>query len=446
MDAAQLAGPLPTLTEAAPLMAAAIYAAATLAALTLWRLRPRERLFAALAILSGAWLLSAAIHASPLDAGLHPLAPMLPNLALAGSIAIMDGGRNAKTLAAAAAVIGAVVLSALAIMGSAGSGSARSGSGVLLAGTLLCGAAVVGMLTTSTRRNWTDALTLTGIAVALLAALHDALRPLLAGSPFTVLLPFAGVLTLATLGTSGARRLLASFAEAETLNATLEDRIRAASAGLEASEAARRALEISTAITKERERLMREIHDGIGSSLVTTIAVSERLQKETTSAVVLKRALTDLRIAVDSLEPVQGNAATLLASLRYRVEPDFRRAGISFVWKVDAVPAIAWLDAVNALHVLRIFQEALGNIAIHSGASEVTVVCRAEDTGGEPGVLIEVRDNGKGLAATPESRGHGLDNMEKRARALGGRFAVEGTAGLGTSVSLWLPLRRADDW
>jgi signal transduction histidine kinase len=331
-------------------------------------------------------------------------------------------------------------------MGSAARGSDAWSAAVLLAGTLLCAVAIAAMLARSTRRNWPDVLTVTGIAAALLAALHDALRPLLDGSPFTALIPFAGVLTLAALGTSGARRLLTTLAEAETLNATLEDRISAASAGLEASEAARRALEISTAITRERERLMREIHDGIGSSLVTTIAVSERLQKETTSAVVLKRALTDLRIAVDSLEPVQGNAATLLASLRYRVEPDFRRAGISFVWKVDAVPAIAWLDAVNALHVLRIFQEALGNIAIHSGASEVTVVCRAEDADGEPGVLIDVRDNGKGLAATPESRGHGLDNMEQRARALGGRFAIEGKAGSGTSVSLWLPLRRADDW
>lgn len=434
---AAVLGDLPVIAErVAPLLAAAVFAASALTALVLWRLRPREAAFAGLALFAAAAAIGAML--SDVQGERTGLSIMLPILGLAGWTALTRNGPVARLGAAAATIVAVLVISALAVMNGAGLGPV-----ILLAGTVLAASSIAVPVLAGDRPG---TLIASGTAIALLAALYDAASPFWNSVATLPLLPFAGLLTLATFGLATARRLLAQFEEAETLNATLEDRISAASAGLAASEAARRALEISTAITRERERLMREIHDGIGSSLVTTIAVSERLQKETTSAVVLKRALTDLRIAVDSLEPVQGNAATLLASLRYRVEPDFRKAGISFVWKVDAVPSIPWLDAVNALHVLRIFQEALGNIAIHSGATEVTVICRAEDQGGIPGVLIEVRDNGKGLTAAPEARGHGLDNMEQRARALGGRYAIAGEAGKGTSVSLWLPLKRAEDW
>lgn len=421
--------------RAAPLIAAAVYAAAALTAFILWRLRNRELGFAGLAAFASAMALSSALF-SVRGAAPAP-AMMLPVLGLAAWVGMTFTKRIAFLAALSSAVVAVLIASTLLVVG-----TAEPGGVILLTGTVLAAASAAVAVFHEEQR---DTFSVIGAAIVSLAAVYDSALLVWSISPLAIL-PYAGLLSLAAFGLSVARRVFAQLEEAETLNATLEDRVTAASAGLAASEAARRALEISTAITKERERLMREIHDGIGSSLVTTIAVSERLQKETTSAVVLKRALTDLRIAVDSLEPVQGNAATLLASLRYRVEPDFRRAGIAFVWKVDAVPSIPWLDAVNALHVMRIFQEALGNIAIHSGATEVTVICRAEDRGGEPGVLVDVRDNGKGLAETPETRGHGLDNMEQRARALGARYAIHGETNKGTSVSLWLPLKRVDEW
>lgn len=426
---------LPLAERAASLIAAAVYFAAAVTAFILWRLRSRELGFAGLAAFAFAMAFSSAVNS--VRGAAPALVIILTILGLAAWIGLTFAKRTGFLTALSLAATAVLTASALLMVGTVGPGGV-----ILLAGTSLAVASTAVAVFYEKQR---DALSTIGSAIAVLAALYDSTLLLWNDEPLAIL-PFAGLLTLTAFGLSVARRVFAQLEEAETLNATLEDRVTAASAGLAASEAARRALEISTAITKERERLMREIHDGIGSSLVTTIAVSERLQKETTSAVVLKRALTDLRIAVDSLEPVQGNAATLLASLRYRVEPDFRRAGIAFVWKVDAVPSIPWLDAVNALHVMRIFQEALGNIAIHSGATEVTVICRAEDRGGEPGVLVDVRDNGKGLAETPETRGHGLDNMEQRARALGARFAIHGETNNGTSVSLWLPLKRVDEW
>jgi signal transduction histidine kinase len=231
------------------------------------------------------------------------------------------------------------------------------------------------------------------VGVAFAAAFHD-----LGWLPGAVRLrfdamPFAGLILIAAFAYVTGSHVLRTLTGMEDLNEILENRVRAASAGLAASEAARRALEVAGAITRERERLMREIHDGIGSSLVTTIAASERQGEESSNVAILKRALTDLRVAVDSLEPVQGDIATLLASLRYRVEPELRSAGIVFDWQVQEVPQLDWLGPVNALHVLRIFQEALSNIAGHAQATSIRVGCRAERSG----VLIEVSDNGVGF-------------------------------------------------
>jgi signal transduction histidine kinase len=259
------------------------------------------------------------------------------------------------------------------------------------------------------------------------------------GFPVT---PLAGLLSVVIVSVFLGQRILQLLSTAEDMNVMLENRARAANASLAASEAARRALEVSGAITKERDRLMREIHDGIGSSFITAIAASERRGGAVDPVAVLKGALTDLRIAVDSLEPVQGDVATLLASLRYRVEPDFRKAGIAFDWRVEEVPELSWLDPVNSLQVLRIFQEAFGNIAAHSGATSITVRCLPMARDGRDGILIEVKDNGTGYEDTGGRKGHGLKNMNRRAATLGGELTMTSSLGEGTSVALWIPLER----
>jgi signal transduction histidine kinase len=286
---------------------------------------------------------------------------------------------------------------------------------------------------------------LVALALSVFCLVHDVAR--WTGWPNLgfELMPYAGLAVFATLAFLLAQRVLDALSVVENLNMVLESKARAANASLAASEAARRALEVSGAVTHERDRLMREIHDGIGSSLVTAIAASERQGKAVDGPSMLKRALTDLRIAVDSLEPVGGDIATLMASLRYRVEPDIKKAGIEFDWQVEEVPEFDWLDAVNALHVLRTFQEAFSNIVGHAEATKITVRCHAEMRHERAGVLIEVADNGIGFVDDGGPRGHGLRNMTSRAEALDGELEHVSRPGLGTSVSLWLPVSKQDE-
>jgi signal transduction histidine kinase len=117
-----------------------------------------------------------------------------------------------------------------------------------------------------------------------------------------------------------------------------------------------RELEVAVALEQERERIMREMHDSVGANLISALAVAEHGDASRRTVATLKRSLTDLRIAVDLLEQVDGDITLLLASFRYRMEPELRAAGWRFDWRVENVPALEWLDLANALHVLRILQ------------------------------------------------------------------------------------------
>jgi signal transduction histidine kinase len=100
------------------------------------------------------------------------------------------------------------------------------------------------------------------------------------------------------------------------------------------------------------------------------------------------------------------------------------------------------LPPEEAIHVYRIVQEALSNVARHSGAEEATV--KIEESLDE--LRVEIRDEGQGFVTTSEmdqagGEGFGLMGMRERAQRLNGNLAIESTPGRGTVVSVRIPLR-----
>jgi signal transduction histidine kinase len=255
--------------------------------------------------------------------------------------------------------------------------------------------------------------------------------------------PFAGIILFFVFLMVTGRRLAVALGEVERANSELEANVAKARAELAASEEARRMIEVERAIDSERARLMREMHDGIGSNLVTALAIAQKSKESPRTIATLQRALSDLKITVDSLAPVDGDLVSLLANLRHRMQPDLAEAGLKSIWDAEECPALPWLDAPNALHMLRIIQEAIGNILTHAKASELRISCRPAAEKGEEGVEIELADNGVGFdLAVARKPNHGLDNMDQRARMLGGSLQVEAIPGQGTSLRLWLPVER----
>jgi signal transduction histidine kinase len=241
------------------------------------------------------------------------------------------------------------------------------------------------------------------------------------------------------------RRYVGAIGEAEQVNANLAKSLRDREAELAISYERMSQIEHSQTLSKERQRLTQDMHDGLGSSLVSALRVVEggRLS-EADVAEVLKGCIDDLKLTIDSMEPVDADLLLLLATLRFRLGPRLAAAGISLRWEVVDVPLLDWLDPRNALHILRILQEAFANILKHTQASEIRVSTAVEQRDGVDGVTVTICDNGAGfvLETALQRGGKGLHNQLRRARSIGAslRWDSDGSA---TRLHLWLPEKRS---
>lgn len=219
--------------------------------------------------------------------------------------------------------------------------------------------------------------------------------------------------------------LLIRFARAlndsEALNQSLELRVEKKRQQLEANYKQLTKLERSQALASERERIMRDMHDGVGGQLVSALAMSE---SETLPAKkmqgLLNDALLDLRLMIDSLDETDGDLVSLLGTLRSRMQPALDQSGIQVHWEVQDIPAIAELGPDRSLQIMRILQEAVTNVIKHSGATHLHM-----KTGESDGhVFVEIKDDGNGFDGNPAS-GRGLHNMQYRARSAGAKIDIE---------------------
>ena len=231
------------------------------------------------------------------------------------------------------------------------------------------------------------------------------------------------------------RRFLLATNEVETLNQELEQRVARKTEQLSEYYARVSQMEQQQAIAQERERLMRDMHDGVGGSLVSSIMRLKNGDKPQDVSSSLEYALTDLRMMIDSLE-VSNDLNTALGMLRSRLQPQFSAVGVTVVWHADEVPEDSALSAHATLQIMRIVQEAFTNVLKHAHATEIRfqLIASADD------ITVYITDDGRGMDAQPAGdAGHGLNNMHKRAASIGASLAFE-DAQPGTRVVLMLPL------
>ncbi len=236
------------------------------------------------------------------------------------------------------------------------------------------------------------------------------------------------------------RRYLAAITQVEQLNASLETRLQAREAELTQSHQRLREIEQRQTLSQERQRLMQDMHDGLGSSLTSALRVVQHGQmNEADVAQVLKGCIDDLKLAIDSMEPVEADLLLLLATLRYRLGPRLESTGIALRWEVKDVPALDWLDPRNALHILRILQEAFTNIIKHTKATQIRVATGVRNDQ----VVVTITDNGQGFSVEEALRrgGKGLTNQMRRAQAIAAEVIWDSNDA-GTCFSLRLPMKQ----
>jgi signal transduction histidine kinase len=234
-------------------------------------------------------------------------------------------------------------------------------------------------------------------------------------------------------------RFADALSDAEALNRDLELRVARKHVELERNYERLRETERERVLGAERERIMRDMHDGVGGVLVSSLARLEAGTVDPQSvADGLRAALEELRLAIDSLAPVEGDPATVLGIVRARLGDRLGRSGIALDWRVRDLPVLPNLGPEKVLHLIRILQEAIANAIRHSNARNLIVAAEPDGTEGGPAIVVRVTDDGCGLPSGPFPE-RGLANMRRRARLLGGSLTVSSSPG-GTTVELRLPV------
>jgi signal transduction histidine kinase len=197
----------------------------------------------------------------------------------------------------------------------------------------------------------------------------------------------------------------------------------------------------------ERERIGRELHDGVIQSLFavgmslqgTSMATRETETQRRLEAAVeeLDKAIRDLRNYIFGLRPAILTNHRLEAAVRELVQTFAEESGVVAVAEVEGAAAAA-LESASG-DVVQIVREALSNVRKHASASSCRVTVRLE---GETAV-IEIDDDGGGFDPAVESHGLGLDNLRQRAVRLGGDCTIESVPGEGTLVAIRLPITSA---
>lgn len=219
------------------------------------------------------------------------------------------------------------------------------------------------------------------------------------------------------------------------LNRDLELKVREKESELRLAFEQIREAERTQVLESERRRLTRDMHDGLGSQLVQTLnmvrsgADVDARQVES----MINHALEELRMTLDSLEPMEGDLPAILGTLRRRIAPALEAARIELEWEVEEVPAItdrgARLESRGVMHLFRCLQEVFANIIKHARASRVTVRTWTQE--GRP--MLSVTDNGVGLGPGYREGGRGLSNIRLRATEIGAHVRF-GDAAPGTTV------------
>lgn len=218
-----------------------------------------------------------------------------------------------------------------------------------------------------------------------------------------------------------------------------------------ATENARLHEEVETlAIFTERERLAREMHDGLAQVLgyvnIKAQAVKEFLKEGQVEAAVrnmeqlesaAQETYDDVREGILALG-TNGRKQPLLESLRNYVERFSELSGLPTDIDVEGVPYT--FNPGVEVQLLRIIQEALANARKHAHASRTSVKLVFHDGG----CRVQIEDDGRGFDPDRLSRGPwphlGLQSMQERAAAIGARFQLDTAPGKGTRVILELPI------
>jgi PAS domain S-box-containing protein len=227
-----------------------------------------------------------------------------------------------------------------------------------------------------------------------------------------------------------------------------EDRLKATTEQLRALSAS-----VQSAREDEGTRIAREIHDELGAALSSlrwdledideaisgppSRAQLATLHKKIEAMIDLSDATVNtVRRIASELRPTALDEFGITEAIRWHAQHFQARTGITV--NCDSLLEDLDLSREQATGIFRISQEALTNVLRHARASRVDVTMKRE----AGSLVVTIRDNGQGITAEEKSRPQslGLLGMRERAHLIGGVLDISGSAGVGTVVTIQLPI------
>jgi signal transduction histidine kinase len=201
------------------------------------------------------------------------------------------------------------------------------------------------------------------------------------------------------------------------------------------------------------KRVARDLHDEFGQILTAIGSMLSRAEQKglDKNSIFIQEVQKVRKIVAETLESVRDSSQIfrpailddfgLEQTLEWFVGQFSRQTGIQVHFERQL--SEGFYPREDAIHIYRILQEALNNVARHAKAQEAWVTLR--ENGDE--LALEVRDNGVGFAASPElgrapGDGIGLMGMKERAQHLNGTFTIRSAPGKGTVVKIRIPIDR----
>ena len=209
------------------------------------------------------------------------------------------------------------------------------------------------------------------------------------------------------------------------------------------------AVKISKYMAEEKLRLKiaRDLHDEVGSTLTSINIISKMAIEEADENQNLRRQLTKIKDysatmmetmndIVWAINPSNDNFDKVLLRMKEFAAEILEPASISYYFREEGEPASVPLNLEQRKDIYMIFKEALNNAVKYSGATELNITVRQEDSS----LQLLIMDNGNGFDTSKSFSGNGMKNMQCRAQQIKGELKVDSICGSGTSISVKIPV------
>jgi len=194
----------------------------------------------------------------------------------------------------------------------------------------------------------------------------------------------------------------------------------------------------------ERQRLSRDLHDGLGQMLLAVKMKLEQAKKSSneknistiTEAIeLIKNTIAEIRTISNDLMPTVLANFGLTEGLNKLCRDSLQNSSIDFDFICNNLENINF-DEKEQIYIFRIIQEIVNNIIKHSNAKEAQIkIFNENDT-----LNIIVKDNGMGFDSTLNKSGNGLKNILERTKLLNGSLLINSIINQGTTIQISIPI------